>query len=82
MNSQMTQRMARILALFENRGDQWLVLGSYGTGVFRNSVETVAGIWADLLIRDGARFSGSFERVDFAIIGRDTFERFNSVFQA
>lgn len=77
----MTQRMARILALFENRGDQWLVLGSYGTGVFRNSVETVAGIWADLLIRDGARFSGVFERIDFAIVGHETFQRFSSAFQ-
>lgn len=77
----MTERMGRILALFENRGDRWLVLGSYGTGVFRNSVETVAQIWKDLLLRDDSRFFGVFERVDFAIIGHDTFERFRTVFQ-
>ena len=79
---QMYQRMARILALFQNRGDRWLVLGSYGTGVFRNPVEAVASIWMDLLIHPGAPFANVFERVDFAIIGHDTFERFNSVFQA
>lgn len=78
----MYQRMARILALFQNRGDNYLVLGSYGTGVFRNPVETVASIWMDLLVRPGAPFENVFERVDFAIIGHDTFERFNSVFQA
>jgi uncharacterized protein (TIGR02452 family) len=74
--------MARILALFENRGDRWLVLGSYGTGVFRNSVEMVAEIWAALLLNDGARFAGVFERVEFAIIGGDTYERFSSVFKS
>ncbi|KAG8860763.1 hypothetical protein FRB91_001027 [Serendipita sp. 411] len=78
----MTQHMARILALFQNRGDRWIVLGSYGTGVFRNPVETVAGIWANLLIREGAPFAGVFERVEFAILGRDTFERFEAVFQS
>jgi uncharacterized protein (TIGR02452 family) len=78
----MKQRMGRILATFENRGDRWLVLGSFGTGVFQNSVETVAGIWADLLLRENARFFGVFERIDFAIVGRDTFERFSSAFQA
>ncbi|PVG02544.1 hypothetical protein CPB86DRAFT_772735 [Serendipita vermifera] len=78
----MKQRMGRILAAFENRGDRWLVLGSFGTGVFQNSVETVAGIWADLLLREDSRFYGVFERIDFAIIGRDTFERFSSALQA
>lgn len=76
----MKERMGRILALFEDRGDKWLVLGSYGTGVFRNPVETVAGIWAELLLRDDSRFSGVFERVDFAIVGRDTYERFLATF--
>ena len=77
----MRERMARILALFENRGDRWLVLGSYGTGVFRNPVETVASIWADLLLRSDSRFNGVFERVDFAVIGKDTYERFLSSFK-
>lgn len=78
----MTERMARILALFENRGDRWIVLGSYGTGVFRNSVETVAEIWARLLLKEDSRFAGVFERVEFAIVGQDTFQRFSSVFKA
>lgn len=77
----MRERMGRILALFEDRGDKWLVLGSYGTGVFRNHVETVAKIWADLLLREDSRFNGAFERVDFAIVGNDTYERFVAAFQ-
>lgn len=80
LSFEMRERMGRILALFENRGDRWLILGSYGTGVFRNAVETVAGIWADLLLREDSRFNGVFERVDFAIIGHDTYERFLSAF--
>ncbi|KAA1470436.1 hypothetical protein DENSPDRAFT_699129, partial [Dentipellis sp. KUC8613] len=75
----MRERMARILFLFEQRGARRLVLGSFGTGVFRNSVEAVARIWAELLCKDGARFAGSFERVVFAVLGRETYETFVQV---
>ncbi|KAH8102189.1 hypothetical protein BXZ70DRAFT_58799 [Cristinia sonorae] len=76
----MRERMARILYLFENQGAKDLVLGSFGTGVFRNDVGTVAQIWADLLFVPGARFAGSFENVVFAILGTLTFETFREVF--
>ncbi|KAH9042764.1 hypothetical protein EDB85DRAFT_2139299 [Lactarius pseudohatsudake] len=45
----MRERMARILFLFEQRGLRNIVLGSFGTGVFRNDVGMVADIWFDLL---------------------------------
>lgn len=76
----MRERMARVLFLFESQGVRDIVLGSFGTGVFRNKVATVAGIWAELLLEDGARFRHSFEHVVFAVLGRETFDEFKQVF--
>ncbi|TCD69417.1 hypothetical protein EIP91_007764 [Steccherinum ochraceum] len=76
----MRERMARILYLFETQGVKDVVLGSFGTGVFRNDVATVARIWADLLFIPGARFAGSFDNLVFAILGTATFETFKQVF--
>ncbi|KAG9018219.1 hypothetical protein FRB90_011854 [Tulasnella sp. 427] len=73
----MFERMARILKCFEENGDRILVLGSFGTGVFRNDIGTVASIWAELLGPDG-RFSQSFDLIEFAILGRSTFDKFQN----
>ncbi|KAI0300448.1 hypothetical protein B0F90DRAFT_1810358 [Multifurca ochricompacta] len=72
----MRERMARILFLFEKQGLRNIVLGSFGTGVFRNDVSMVADIWFDLLAEEGARFMHSFDRVVFGIIDKQTVERF------
>ncbi|EGN92769.1 hypothetical protein SERLA73DRAFT_190622 [Serpula lacrymans var. lacrymans S7.3] len=77
----MRERMARILFLCEQQGAENLVLGSFGTGVFRNGVDVVAKIWADLLTVEGARFKGSFHRIIFAILGTDTFQTFKENFE-
>ena len=45
----MYERVARILYLFHLQGAKRLVLGSFGTGVFQNSVELIARIFRDLL---------------------------------
>ncbi|KDQ09704.1 hypothetical protein BOTBODRAFT_36802 [Botryobasidium botryosum FD-172 SS1] len=79
---EMKERMGRLLYLFEKEGVKDIVLGSFGTGVFRNKVSTIAAIWADLLSVPGARFENSFERVMFAIIGDRTFSEFESAFNA
>jgi len=76
----MRERMARILRVFEQCGDKHVVLGSFGTGVFKNSVIMVAGLWADLLVGPGARYEKSFENIIFAIKDTDTFERFKAAF--
>jgi uncharacterized protein (TIGR02452 family) len=78
----MRERMARILFLFEQQGLRNIVLGSFGTGVFRNDVSMVADIWFDLLAEEGARFMHSFDRVVFGIIDKRTVERFKAVFQS
>lgn len=76
----MHERMARILALFERKGSTHLVLGSFGTGVFKNDVQTIAKLWAQLL-GPGARFERSFSHVEFAILGRETFDAFTAAFE-
>lgn len=78
----MKERMARILYLFEKKGVKNLVLGSFGTGVFKNDVDVIAQIWADLLAVPSARFGKSFDRVMFAIMGRKTFVEFEENFNA
>ena len=77
----MKERMGRILFLFEKHGIKDLVLGSFGTGVFQNKVSLVAAIWAELLVAPGARFSNSFDRVVFGIIGHPTFVEFKDSFE-
>ncbi|KAI6029236.1 hypothetical protein BKA83DRAFT_683359 [Pisolithus microcarpus] len=77
----MRERMARILCLFEQQGAKNLVLGSFGTGVFRNDVEVVAKLWAALLTESEARYKSSFDRVVFAILGSGTYRTFKRVFE-
>ncbi|KIJ66003.1 hypothetical protein HYDPIDRAFT_130107 [Hydnomerulius pinastri MD-312] len=77
----MRERMGKILCLLEQQGAKNIILGSFGTGVFRNSVEVVAKIWADLLTGHGARFRRSFDRIVFAILGKDTFSTFKQTFE-
>lgn len=77
----MKERMGRILFLFERNGIRDVVLGSFGTGVFQNKVSLVAAIWAELLVAPGARFTNSFDRVVFAILGHQTFVEFKDSFE-
>ena len=78
----MEERMARILYLFEKEGVKNIVLGSFGTGVFKNKVDMVARIWAQHLSSPGARFQHSFDRVVFAILGRETFDTFKVTYES
>ena len=77
----MKERMARVLCLFEKQGVRNIVLGSFGTGVFRNRVGLVAGIWKELLGSENARFRYSFDRVIFAVPGNATYMTFKEIFQ-
>ena len=80
IESTMRERMARILFTFEQQGSNNIVLGGFGTGVFRNKVEVVARLWRELLVGDSARFNASFDRVVFGIVGKQTFTTFKDVF--
>ncbi len=81
LDAAMKERMARILRLFEKQGVRNIVLGSFGTGVFRNRVELVAGVWRELLGSENARFRHSFDRVIFAVLGNATYMTFKQIFQ-
>jgi uncharacterized protein (TIGR02452 family) len=74
----MKERMARVLYAFEQKAVRNLVLGSFGTGVFRNRVEFVAGAWKELLVGKDARFKHSFDRVEFSILGDATYNTFKT----
>lgn len=82
IEEEMKERMGRILFMCESARAKNLVLGSFGTGVFRNKVEVVAKLWADLLTVPEARFKDSFSRVVFAIIDQRTVDKFQSAFDA
>ncbi|TFK74678.1 hypothetical protein BDN72DRAFT_949291 [Pluteus cervinus] len=77
----MRARMGRILYLFEKEGVRDIVLGSFGTGVFQNDINVVATLWAELLAIKGARFEKSFDRVVFAILGRETILKFEGAWE-
>ena len=82
IEKEMSERMGRILYLFEHKGVRNIILGTFGTGVFRNNVATIARIWAHLLLLPEARFKDSFDRIIFAITGDETFKDFQSAFNA
>jgi uncharacterized protein (TIGR02452 family) len=80
LDKAMKERMGRVLYLFEKQGVRNLVLGSFGTGVFRNRVELVAGVWKELLVGENARFRFSFDRVEFSVLGHSTYMTFKETF--
>ena len=62
----MFERARRILQIARNHGHQDLVLGAWGTGVFRNDSKKVAAMFHTLLISP-KYFANVFRRVVFAI---------------
>jgi len=60
------QRAAKVLATAHANGHDRLVLGAWGCGVFGNHPAEVAGVFAELLLADGA-FAGAFAHVVFAV---------------
>jgi len=79
IRSAMHERMARILYLLERQGSTHVVLGSFGSGVFKNDIPTVAQVWAEL-VGPGCRFERSFVHISFAIIDERTYMVFKEAF--
>ncbi|PPQ74055.1 hypothetical protein CVT24_012948 [Panaeolus cyanescens] len=88
ITSEMKERIFRILKVFQQQGAQHLVLGSFGTGVFQNEVDVVAGIFRELLLGPPsdpdddvkAPFKDVFSNVVFAILGGGTVRVFENMF--
>ena len=76
----MYDRISRILHLFQLHQTPYLILGSFGTGVFQNRTVLIAGIFADLLVKPDGRFKNVFKKVVFAILGKETMRVFMEVF--
>ena len=79
----MQRRIAKILALAVHQGQEAIVLGAWGCGVFRNDPEEVASYFAEALL-SGGDFQGAFKRVDFAVLDSskagNTFQAFAKYF--
>jgi hypothetical protein len=80
INRTMHCRISRILHLFQLQQTPNLILGSFGTGVFKNHIDVIATIFADLLIKPDGRFKDVFSLVVFAILGKETVRVFTQVF--
>ena len=75
------RRANRILAAMALHGHTHIVLGAWGTGVFKNDPTTIAEIFADAL--DSPRFSGVFSHVCFAVLSNpNRSDRTRSAFEA
>jgi len=81
IRSLMRERMTRCLRVFEQRGERAIVLGAFGCGCSsQNSVDMVASLWAELVACEGARFKDVFERIVFAVSGKQ-YAPFKSAFE-
>lgn len=78
----MQHRIRCVLSVAQEHGHSELVLGAWGTGVFRNDSKDVAQWFADAL--RSPRFVGVFRRVVFAVLDWErstpTYNAFASVF--
>ena len=77
----MYSRISRILHLFQLQQTPHLILGSFGTGVFKNHIDDIATIFAELLIKSDGRFKDVFQTVVFAILGKETVRVFTQIFR-
>ncbi len=77
----MSQRIAYVLALAAHYGQEALVLGAWGCGVFANDPREVAELFANYLLGQG-RYARAFTEVIFAILDRrgDTSRPFAEAF--
>lgn len=85
IRSAMKERMARALRVFEDKGDRAIVLGAFGCMSSENNVETVAAIWAELLVcgEEGEKagpYKDVFDKVVFAVTGKQ-FKKFKAEFE-
>ena len=78
----MAERMSKIIALMINRKYEYIILGAYGCGVFKNDPRFVASVWHNLLIGKGLR--SYFKEIYFSIYevpSNKNMEAFTQVFE-
>lgn len=76
----MKQRMYKILLVFANSGNDRIILGAYGCGIFRNDPTTIAEYWKEML---DAGFKYQFKEIVFAVYDTsfhmDTYNSFQEI---
>jgi uncharacterized protein (TIGR02452 family) len=74
----MTERVKRLLYVFEVNKYDTLVLGAFGCGVFKNNPLDVAIIFRQHL--ESKEFKNSFKRIVFAVLDAEMCQVFEQVF--
>lgn len=74
----MAERTARVLAIAARHGQEALVLGAWGCGVFKNDPAEIAELFQQALTQD---FRGAFRKVVFAILDWSDEHHFIGPFQ-
>lgn len=64
----MQTRIDKLLSLFAEKGDEVLVLGAWGCGVFQNEPDEIAKLFYEALRN---RFQNVFQHVEFAVYSRN-----------
>lgn len=76
----MKNRMRKILSVFASEGNDRIILGAFGCGVFGNNPETIAKWWKELL-DEGWKYQ--FKEVIFAVydtsLNQNTYNTFKNV---
>ena len=70
VDSIMRRRVRAVLAVAQKYRYQYLVLGAWGCGAFRNKPNDIATIFADQLVGDQAPYGKAFTQVQFAVLDR------------
>jgi len=76
--TEMNERVRRVLSVFAVNQHDTLVLGAFGCGVFRNDPVYVAATFRKHL--QSEQFQNSFKRIIFAILDPDMCDTFEKVF--
>lgn len=80
----MSERIERVFNVAIHQQYQSLILGAWGCGVFGNSPQLVAGLFAKVLL-DNPVYKNRFKHVVFAVLDRSsdesTIEPFKKLFQ-
>ncbi|MGO4546797.1 TIGR02452 family protein [Paenibacillus sp. 2TAB23] len=76
----MKDRMRLALTILAAKGDQTVVLGAYGCGVFRNDPANVARWWKELLMDEG--YDTHFDEIIFAVLDTSKAESIIKAFKS
>ncbi|WP_127589220.1 TIGR02452 family protein [Paenibacillus koleovorans] len=75
----MLERIRYILSVAAKHGEQAIILGAYGCGVFKNNPTDVARMFKQVLINEG--YETLFDRIVFAVLDKSDEQRVVNLFK-